>query len=406
MKLLFVVPYIPNHLHPRPFNFLRHLSQRGHEITLLCLQTYMSERGSLEEVRPYCKEVHVFNVMLWRRIWNTFKTLPTGLPLQAVIDWHAGLARMLRKQIDASETFDILHVESIRGARYGLIRSRAVHTQRSLPVVWDSVDATGLFLQQVSSRSTRFFDRLLARLDAPRTELYEGWLVDQFDQVLVTSLQDQRWLVSQQSPGEEPAPITVLPNGVDLAYFKPVADTHRRDQLVLAGDMSLAANIVMAQFLVNEIMPLVWAQQPEARLVIAGRDPVREVRALAADPRVMVTGTVQDMRPYLHSSVISLAPLLFGLGIQNKVLEAMACATPVVATPQAIGGLNVTPGKDVVVAEDAVAFAHAVVDLMQDPPRQRSIGQAGRDYVEKHHDWPLVIDQLESMYRSLLAPAT
>lgn len=105
------------------------------------------------------------------------------------------------------------------------------------------------------------------------------------------------------------------------------------------------------------------------------------------------------MPPYLRQATIAVAPILYGAGVQNKVLEAMACGTPVIASPAAASGLQAEPGCDLLVAGDAGAFATAILTLLAQPERRAQIGQAGRAYVERVHAWDAVGAQLEQYYQ-------
>jgi polysaccharide biosynthesis protein PslH len=156
------------------------------------------------------------------------------------------------------------------------------------------------------------------------------------------------------------------------------------------------------QYLVREIMPLVWVRRPDVQLTIAGADPTREILALEQQPAVTVTGRVEDIRPYLRRATAAVVPLLYGTGIQNKVLEAMACATPVIATPQALTSLAVRPGQEVLVGQEPAAFAEAVLALLADREQQRRIGWAGRQFVEANHDWAAVAAKLEGIYDGVI----
>jgi glycosyltransferase involved in cell wall biosynthesis len=140
------------------------------------------------------------------------------------------------------------------------------------------------------------------------------------------------------------------------------------------------------------------------RVTIVGADPVARVAALAeADARVQVTGRVDDVRPYLHRATLAACPLVYAAGIQNKVLEAMACETPVIASPVACEGLSAQPGEDLERAGEITDFARVVVRLLGDPEGRARLGAGGRHYVETHHDWNWVVARLEELYQSALA---
>ncbi|MEE9188722.1 MAG: glycosyltransferase, partial [Anaerolineales bacterium] len=197
--------------------------------------------------------------------------------------------------------------------------------------------------------------------------------------------------------------VEVLPNGVDLGYFSPAENGERDDQtVVLSGKMSYHANISMVVGFIEDIMPLVWEKRPGVKVWLVGKDPSPRVLAYAQYPNIQVTGTVDDMRPYLTKATLSAAPISYGVGIQNKVLEAMACATPVIASQQAVSALGVEAGKEIVVADDSLDFANKVISLLDERERRESVGRAGRQFVERNHDWVVLAARLEEVYTQSL----
>jgi glycosyltransferase involved in cell wall biosynthesis len=166
--------------------------------------------------------------------------------------------------------------------------------------------------------------------------------------------------------------------------------------------MSYHANVTMALFVAEEVMPRVWERRPDAKLVIVGKNPTREIVSLAQNPAITVTGTVPDIRPYLQRATLAAAPIAYGAGIQNKILEAMACGTPVVTTPQAVAALSVIPGRDLLVAADSKGLAEGILCFLDNPDRQRAIGESGRLYVELNHDWDNIAAQLEEIYNGII----
>lgn len=403
MKILFLVPYVPNLIRVRPYNLIKHLSARGHAVTLLTLWTSESEREDLNKLQDICSEVRFVHLPRVRSLSNCLAALPTRAPLQSVYCWQPELAAGLLELAQPAEgkpDYDILHIEHLRGSRYGLyLNSMPVNGRRRLPVVWDSVDSISLLFKQAAVQSKSWLSRWLTRLEYHRTEPYERWLSGQFDRVLITSEQDKRAILNGQTHQTGPASVSVLPNGVDLDYFRP-DDAAQRDPatLVISGKMSYHANVTMAYHFVQEIMPLVWKYRPDVKVTVVGKDPPREILALGRNPAVQVTGTVKDIRPYLQKAALSVVPMRYGAGIQNKVLEAMACGTPVVSTPQAVSALSAQPGRDVLIAEGSQRFAQVVLEALDDPAQQRRIGEAGRRYVEANHNWDEIACQLEDIY--------
>jgi len=199
------------------------------------------------------------------------------------------------------------------------------------------------------------------------------------------------------------AGISVLPNGVDLQYFSPMQVTRRPQNVVFSGKMSYHANVATALYLHQQIMPLIWQQRPEATLTIVGSKPPKAVQALASDPRIEVTGYVDDLRPYISRAEVMVSPMVYSVGIQNKVLEAMALGTPVVVSAQAATSLGTVANRDLLVAESAQEFASATLHLMDDADLRCTFSQRGREYVEQQHDWQKVTQRLTHVYEQAIA---
>lgn len=417
MKILFVCPYVPTVIRTRPYHFLNTLARRGHDLTLATLWETDWERSQLRELESQGLTVLASHLTRPRSAVNMLQAFLTGRPLQSRYCWVPALTHQLRQAVQTGAApFQVAHVEHLRGAEYGLAVRRSATGERRIPVVWDSVDCISLLFEQAIQHSTSRFGRWATRFDLPATRRYEGWAVGQFDQVLVTSNVDRAaldQLVQAESGRPQPAPvgrlrprpIRVLPNGVDLAHFKPPDSPREPETVVLTGKMSYHANVTAAHQLVGNIMPRVWAEYPNVKVNIVGTAPTPDVRALAARnaPRVTVTGHVPDIRPYLQMATMAVAPMAYGAGIQNKVLEAMACGTPVIASPQAIAGLQVPVGESLLVAEGAQNSATAILSFLRDEPLRASVGSRGRAYVSEHYNWWIVTDELESIYNGLIS---
>jgi glycosyltransferase involved in cell wall biosynthesis len=430
MKILFIVPYAPTLIRVRPYQLIRSLAQQGHDITLATLWTTDEERGALNQITAHCRQVVMHHLSHWRVIRNMARSVCTPRPLQSAYAWQPELGQSIRSLL-REQTFDVVHLEHLRGARYGLdAKATLAEQRRQTPVIWDSVDCITHLFQQAVEQSRSRQGRLMTQLDLGRTRRYEGWLVRQFDRVLVTSSTEKQALASlgqesqrtDKSRQAEAAQayasdakveagherrLAVVANGVDLEYFTPQPGLQGEADLVFTGKMSYHANVTAALYLVQEIMPLVWAQRPDATIWIVGKEPPAEIRGLAYRNgnlnRVVVTGTVPDIRPFLHHATVAVAPILYGAGIQNKLLEAMASGTPVIASPQAMAGLPAQSSESALVADGPESFAAAIVRLLGDKAARITLGQRGRCYVEEHHAWPNVVTQLEGIYRDAIA---
>lgn len=396
MKIAYVLPYVPNLIRTRPYNLILQLAALGHEVTVFTLGSGAQDQQDAESLRSRGVSVVYETQPLWRSLWNSLLTVPSRRPLQTVYSWNSRLAEELVKQLSAG-TFDIVHVEHLRGSRYGqYVKSKLPQ----VPVVWDSVDCISYLFAQAAKHGTGgLFGRFVTRFELNRTRRMEGRLIGEFDHVLVTSETDRNALLDLVPSGVRAASVSVLPNGVDLDFFRPNPEVQREaETLVFSGKMSYHANVSMVKYLAAEIMPRVWRERPEVRLVIVGKDPTPEVRALGADSRVTVTGTVADIRPYLWQAAVAVVPLVYGAGIQNKILEAMACGTPVVTTSRTLSALEVTPGRELLAADGAEAFAKAVLTLLGEKGRREAVGAAGAEYVRRRHSWKSITERMVGHY--------
>lgn len=420
LQLLYVVPYVPNPIRVRPYQFIRSMLQRGHKVTLATLPVGAEEEGDLFALRKLGVRVISQPMPSWLSLFNSLLALPTRTPLQAVYSRNPLLLRRLDREL-LFTNFDAIHVEHLRGSHYALHLQQKL-AQRNIPIIWDSVDSISHLFEQAAQTSRSVKGKIMTRLELGRTRRYEGMLVRQFDRTIVTSPIDKTALEEVastfvSSAKEHPvAPIEVIPNGVDLENFTYVNGVHRKPARILfSGKMSYHANVTAAVHLIKDIMPTVWAQRPDAEVWIVGKDPAPEVRLLAtADAStihkgqraVVVTGTVPDVNTYLQEATIAVAPLLYGAGIQNKVLEAMACGTPVVATQKATAALLAKHDQDLLVADDEREFAQALIQLLDAPVKRAELGRSARRFVEQYHTWNGAAAKLEELYTATYAKTT
>jgi glycosyltransferase involved in cell wall biosynthesis len=195
-------------------------------------------------------------------------------------------------------------------------------------------------------------------------------------------------------------PVDVVPNGVATADIGPAAGPPPEPAtLVFTGTMAYPPNREAALWFAARVWPRVVERRPDARLLVVGRDPTDDVRALAAaDERIEVTGGVPLVMPYYERAGVVVAPVRSGGGTRLKVLEALASARPLVSTSVGCEGIDVTPGEHLLVEDDPQRFADAVVALIEDPARARALGEAGRERAVERYDWSALGGLLEAVY--------
>ena len=401
MRILFVTPYPPSRIRVRGYGFLTQL-QRAHQVTIMAQCASEQELADVEKLRGQGYEVLAVLESKMRSAGQSAMALFNSLPLQVAYARSARFAQAAQ-QLCAQRHFDVVHVEHLRG-----IASMQQIT-RTHPLVWDAVVCISLLCKHTIAAGPSRAVRMVALLEHQRTRRYEAKTLGQLQHTVVTSEHDRQAMIellrthTRDFTSEEPgAGISVIPNGVDLEYFRPLQLERQRFNLVFSGKMSYHANVATALYLYHQIMPLIWQHRPEATLTIVGSKPPKTIQALGNDPRVEVTGYVEDMRPYVGRAEVMLSPMVYSVGIQNKVLEAMALGTPVVAAAQAAAALGTQTGRDLLVATSAQDFADATLRLMDDAELRVSLSQYGRTYVEEQHDWRTVTSRLVEVYQQAI----
>jgi polysaccharide biosynthesis protein PslH len=334
------------------------------------------------------------------------RSLATAVPRRRPhgVDSMAGhLRRALQEELLTFRP-DVVHVTMGRLAALG----REV---RGRPSVLAALDAWYLIRQaQVDASSGP--RRALLRREVARVRHFEATEYRRFQRVVVVSEQDGSALRAL----DPSLHVEVIPNGVDMDAFAPMPDVPvDRDRIVFHGLMHFAPNVSAAEFVARRVLPRVRAVRPDAHLVLVGRGPTAAVRALEDLPGVQVTGEVPDVRPWITGSRVYACPMVSGTGIKNKLLEAMACGVPCVATPLALQGISAEPGRDVLVAADEERFAAELVRVLEDDELASDLSRAGREAVRTNHSWAAVGHAYEEVYleaieevarvRSRLAPA-
>jgi sugar transferase (PEP-CTERM/EpsH1 system associated) len=237
------------------------------------------------------------------------------------------------------------------------------------------------------------------RWEADALLSYDRRIARAFDASLFVSAAEAK--VFRDLAPESADKVHAMHNGVDLTYFDPAAvlDTVGLDpnrSLVFTGAMDYWANVDAVTWFVDEILPAVQARMPATTLHIVGSNPAPDVKALADRSGVTVTGRVPDVRPYLAESRAVIAPMRVARGIQNKVLEAMAMAKPVIATSDAIEGINAETGRHVQIADTPDRFAAAVVGVL-DGTLGDGLPARARDFVQRNFGWNASLGALDAL---------
>ncbi|WP_456432629.1 TIGR03087 family PEP-CTERM/XrtA system glycosyltransferase [Thermosulfuriphilus sp.] len=231
-------------------------------------------------------------------------------------------------------------------------------------------------------------------LEAKRLRAYEERIAWSFDQLFLVTEEEVALFRSYIGHGS----VAVIENGVDLDRFHPSYKSPLSKDgpvVVFTGAMDYWPNAEAVIWFARQIFPKIKEAFPRASFYIVGKDPSREIKALVEIPGVVVTGWVSDSRDYIALADVCVAPLKLARGIQNKVLEAMAMAKPVVATREAYEGIRAEPGRHLLVADSSEEFARLVIRLLSEENWARGVGQAAREQVEKEYSWQRSFQILE-----------
>ncbi len=389
MKILFIAPYLPSSLRVRPYRLIQYLSQ-NHEITVIGIAQPAWTSRFVDDLRPFCKEIHVVNLNRYSCLLKSLLALPTRRPMSVAYFSSSPMKTLVRRLVHESE-FDLIHTEFIRAAPY-------TADLQGIPKLFDAVDSLALAYERGwKIPRGSLSNRVIAFEEWLKMRSYEPRILRAFNRVVVSSPIDQKYLASDSGPA-----IELLPNGVDQQYY--YWDQQERDQnsIVFVGQMNYYVNEESVLHFYRNIFHNIRKQNPKVRFSIVGADPKKTIRDLVKNPAVEVTGYVPDIRPYITKASVFVCPMVCGSGIQNKLLHAMAMGTPVVTTSLAIQALGVKNGEHILVADEPKQFADAVVSLMANANLRQRISANARSYVQENHNWKSIGHRLETIYEGMI----
>jgi sugar transferase (PEP-CTERM/EpsH1 system associated) len=388
LLLVHRIPYPPNKGDKiRSYHLLRHLAAR-YRVHLGTFVDDPDDWQHVEHVRALCAGSHFARLDPKLARLRSLGALLSGRALSFDYYRDAGMQAWVQG-VMREHAIDRVVVFSSPMAQY--IEPYA-HARR----VIDYCDVDSDKWRQYAAQKRWPMSWLYAR-EANALLAYERQVARHCDAALFAT-EPEAQLFKSLAPESE-AKIGHFNNGVDTDYFspaRPYANPFAAGEraLVFTGAMDYWPNVDAVEWFAAEVFPKLAARFPDLRFYIVGARPAAAVQALAKLPGVIVTGTVPDVRPYLAHAAVSVAPLRVARGVQNKVLEAMAMALPVVVSPQALEGIDAAPGADVLLADGAEEFAAAVTRVLgQDDPVLRA---SARERVERLYSWPSNLAHIEA----------
>ncbi|MCE5314969.1 MAG: glycosyltransferase [Armatimonadota bacterium] len=385
MNILFIAPYVPSRIRVRPFYLIKELSRR-HKVTVVALGELGGRKvEGADELPGIVEDLHVVPHSTMRGLWQSLVSLPTPTPMCSAFCRSSAMASTISRVVK-ERRFDVVHIEHLRAAHFAA-------KVGDIPVVFDSVDClTSLFRQMAVERKNPIA-KLVMMEEALKLHRFEPRILERLGRVVITT-ESERAQLLELNPD---IAVDVIENGVDTEYFAPGGGCRVTKRIVFSGKMGYHPNAQAAIWFAEQCFPRIREKHPDAEFVIVGSGPPAGVLKLAEMPGVKVTGYVDDIRVYLDSAAIAVVPMLVAVGIQNKVLEAMAMELPVIASPIALRTL----GRDcpgTVCAEGSDETVREALRLLDNPSDAQRIGHEGRAHVIGRYSWESSALALEQIY--------
>jgi glycosyltransferase involved in cell wall biosynthesis len=294
------------------------------------------------------------------------------------------MAKKINQLIETGN-FDIAYFHLIRSAQY----ISGQPDSRSILKVVDFTDAVSLYLSRFHKIEKNLIKKFLLGIEKRKMEKYEK-IAEKFHVVFICSEIDREYLIMLGIN----ANIKILRNGVDIDYFKSDKVDYEKNRIIFTGNMPYYPNYDAAIYFAKEILPLVLKEIPEAKFYIVGQKPPFKVKRLASR-NIFITGFVQDIKKEYLKSNVNVAPMRFGAGTLNKVIESIPLGVPVVATPIAVEGLPDEIKKYVRVARDSEDFANQVIEILNTTGLREQFLNQDKSVIREMLSWEKIVDRFE-----------
>lgn len=400
MKVLLltqVLPYPPDSgPKVKTYNVLKYLAQH-HEVTLASF-VRGDQSGDVDHLRQFCTAVHV--VSMERGLVNDGLAMAHSLissqPWMMVRDDRSAM-RALVDRLARETPFDVAHADQLNMAQYA---ARVAQARKIL----DAHNALWLLYKRLAETMSPGPRKRLLNRDWKLLKIYEGRLCREFDAVLAVSEEDKHALLeamrAEKDGQGDTSKITVIPIAVDGDEVTPVPRNPNADHILHIGTMYWPPNIDGVKWFIAEVLPHIRKERPAVVFDVVGARPPQELQDVSkADPRINVTGYVEDPLPYLQQAGVMVVPLRAGGGMRVKILNAMAQALPIVTTTLGCEGIAVEHGKHVLIADTPEDFARATLQLLDDRACANELGRNGRALIDSTYDYRAACQPIEHLYR-------
>jgi sugar transferase (PEP-CTERM/EpsH1 system associated) len=367
----------------RAFHQIRLLSL-DHEIHLVAISHQAVAPEHIRAMDPYCKSIRIFRINKWL------------VPVQLMLGWLEGLplqvSYFLDRTIKRKVQYYIIHLEPDH-VFCQLIRAAPYVRALPFPKTLDYMDVFSVGMQQLADRMKPF--GFIFKWESARLAAFERTIYKDFDRHTIISVQDRNRLKLASSDH-----VAVIPNGVDPAFHPGTSANKPSHDVVFVGNLGYGPNKEAALYLVNTLKPELRLLGLSIRILLAGARPGNKIRRLQHPDEVTVKGWVDDIREAYADGRILVAPMFSGLGLQNKILEAMAMGLPCVTTSMVNNAIGAEVNKEILIGDDAKELAQHIYRLLTNDDLYRQLASNGRAFVLKNYQWEDQVDKLEAVLNS------
>lgn len=379
----------------RSLETLAHLSRR-HEVTLLTTHGPGDDPDGLARRLPHCHRVISVPFVAPRVGSASFafalaRSWVSSLPVD-LWKWRVGAVRDHVRALVAGGAADICVADF-------LVSVPNIPRSRRVPLVFFEHNIEYMIWRRLAELDVRPWRRALLEMEWRKVRRVERAACASADLTVTVSEDDRRHLTTL-APN---ARCVAVPTGVDTTYFKPTGRPEAPHHLVFTGSMDWYPNEDAILHFSTAILPRIRAQVPDVTVTVVGRNPTSHLRAIAEAAGIVVTGTVDDVRPYIDEAAVYIVPLRAGGGTRLKIFEALSMGKAVVSTTVGAEGLAITPDRHAAIADEPDAFSRAVIALLQEPARRHALGQAGRRLVDTRYSWEQVAGDFDRYCQAVIA---
>lgn len=365
----------------RIYNFIKQLSDNN-EITLIALNAGKVTNENFNEVKKFCKEIYLYKLSKTDLCINLIRSLFNGLPLQVGIFYKKQIAESVQKVIKDIKP-DAVFCHLIRMSEY-------IRDMNTYPKTLDYMDAFSKGMERRSHTSEFYFAKKVLEYEHKRLLKYENEIFDKFENKIIISEQDRDLI-----PHSKKEDIKVITNGVDTEIFHPL-EREKKFDLLFTGNMGYPPNVESAVYTVKNIFPLVRNKIPEINLLIAGVNPPRELSALSSN-NIKVIPEFTHIREAFAESRIMLAPMLISIGLQNKILQAMAMKIPVICSHLANNAVKAPVNTCILEADSPEDYSDKIRLLLNDKKYLETLTENAYQFVLDNYNWKYKINILEKI---------